>query len=170
MEKTLLDFLASAEIQRKLLLLRALSIIFSLFFLGFSIWSFRRVKILRSYFFRRLKEFLDFKAFEVSQFAKKWEKVRKRLSRPWETEAKLAIIEADGLLNEVLEKMAYPGERLGQKLRQINDSLLPNVEKLRQVHQLRNDIVHDPDYRLPRERAEEALDIYEQAFKYLNAF
>ena len=82
---------------------------------------------------------------------------------------KLAIIEADALLNEVLERMAYTGESLGERLKQVESSVLPNIEQVWQAHRVRNDIVHDPDYRLPVDRAKAILEVYEQAFKHFDA-
>ena len=88
---------------------------------------------------------------------------------PSESEHKLAIIEAEGLLDDIFKKMGFLGEAIGDRLKQITPSQLENIEEIREAHKIRNNIVHDPDYRLSLEEAKKAFEIYEKALINLEA-
>ncbi len=114
-------------------------------------------------------EFFQTTAYEAAQFVKKWETVKKRLEKGWESENKLAVIEADEMLEEVLKRCAYTGKNVEERLSKVPDSVLPNKEELKKAHQLCSDIVHDPDYKLSLDKARWAIDTYEQTFHRLDA-
>ena len=114
-------------------------------------------------------EFLRFKPYHALRVSKKWKKIRQRLERGSESEAKLAIIEADDLLNEILKRMGYSGETLGEKLKQVKKAILPNLDEVFQVHKIKSDIVYDPSFRLTLEQAKIFLGIYEKALSNLEA-
>jgi len=80
-----------------------------------------------------------------------------------ESEAKLALIEADALLDETLKRLGYPGESLGERLEKLTVDILPNLEEIQKIHKIRNNIIHDPTYKLNLEEAKKALVIYEKA-------
>ena len=115
-------------------------------------------------------EFFVYRPFGVKKTFKQWAKILKRLETENETEYKLAVIEADSLLDEILKKMGIEGEVLGEKLKQIKSGILPNLEEVRQAHKIRNNIVHDPDYRLNLAEAKKVISIYEQTFRDLEMF
>ena len=122
---------------------------------------------LRCFILEDAAEFITYKPFGAKKASKKWIKISKRLESGKESEYKLAVIEADDLLNDVLKNMGYKGETIKEKLDQIEESVLPNIEEVRQAHQVRNDIVYDPDYQLTLEQAKKTLDIYERTFRDL---
>ena len=115
-------------------------------------------------------EFFVYRPFGVKKTFKQWAKILKRLETENETEYKLAVIEADSLLDEILKKMGIEGEVLGEKLKQLKPGILPNFEEVRQAHKIRNNIVHDPDYRLNLAEAKKVISIYEQVFRDLEMF
>jgi len=124
---------------------------------------------LRKIFLQDAIEFLIFRPYGIKKYFKVWLKILKRMEKNLEEEAKLAIIEADDLLNEVLEMMGYKGESLGERIKQVTEALLPNLDEISKVHQTRNNIVHDPTYRLNFDEAKRILKIYEQALQDLDA-
>jgi len=115
-------------------------------------------------------EFFTYRPYGVKRLDKIWAKIAKRLEMGSESEHKLAVIEADSLLNEILERTGVKGEALGERLKQLTVKLLPNIEDVWEAHKIRNNIVHDPDYRLTLDQAKKALAIYEQALQDLQAF
>ncbi|MBM3250815.1 MAG: hypothetical protein FJZ07_01060 [Candidatus Nealsonbacteria bacterium] len=150
-----------------------LKIIFIIFF----IFSFVGIIILllkNSWLKRRIledwTEFFTYNPFGVKKTFKQWQKVVKRLEVANEAECKLAVIESDSLLDDVLEKAGYSGETIGERLKQVDSAVLPNIENVWQAHKIRNNIVHDPDYRLTLEQAKKTVAIYEQALRDLEMF
>jgi len=87
-----------------------------------------------------------------------------------ESEYKLAVIEADNMVNETLKRMGYGGESLGERLEKLTAATLSNIEEIKEAHQVRNNIIHDPNYRLSLDDARKVLSIFEKAFKDLEAF
>ena len=164
-----LNFLFSAELRNALLIPKILFGLFALIFLGAIVYFIMSSGYYRIRFWQDLKEFFTTRSYGSSRIVKRWKKTRSRLAFPSESEHKLAIIEADGILNEIVEKMGYKGETLGDKLSQLTPVQFPNLEKAWQAHKIRNNIVHDPDYQLSLEDAKRALEIYEQIFQDLQA-
>ena len=160
--------LISQETQRNFFPIKIICLIFSFFLFGMIIHLLRATDWLKYSRSLDLKEFKDFKAIEASAFAKKWKKTKKRLAKKWEGESKLAIIEADDLLGEVLGKKGYQGEDLEQGLREINKASLLNIKELEQAREVRDNIVSNPDYKIDLNKAKKIIEIYEQTFKSLN--
>jgi len=115
-------------------------------------------------------EFFIYRPFGAKKTFKQWAKVLKRLETGKEADYKLAVIEADGLLSDILEKMGYKGETMAKILEQLDASILPNIEQICKVHKIRNNVVHDPDYELSLEQARKILGIYEESFRTLEMF
>ena len=154
---------------REFLPLKILSIIASVFFIGVIIYAKRATGWARIGSREKWSEFWSAEPYEKTLFIKKWDEIKGRLGKGWDSEGKLAIIEADALLNKVLESLAYGGDDMGERLKNIDKGLLPNLDDVWGAHKLRNDIVHDPDYHLNSQKIYWAIGVYEKAFEHLNA-
>ena len=147
----------------------AFIVIGALFLLGI-IFLLLKNSWLKRRFFEDWTEFFIYRPFGVKKTFKQWTKVLKRLDTGKEADYKLAIIEADGLLNDILKKIGYNGKTMAKILEQLDVTILPNIEQVWKVHKIRNNVVHDPDYELRLEQAREALEIYEKTFRDLEMF
>ncbi len=98
---------------------------------------------------------------------KTWQKVQQYLYEGDDNSLRLALLEADNILNEALRLAGFMGENLGDRLKKLKESQLPNLQQVWEAHKLRNRLVHESDFKLNRDTAERALAIYEQAFKDL---
>lgn len=150
----------------------SLKIIFAIISFGFLfgiVYFLLKTDWLKRVFLQDLVEFLSFKSYEMRKFPKTWDKIIKRLEKGTGAELKLAVIEADDLLNDVLEKMGYSGETLGEKLEQLDKKTLPNLDEISEVHQIRSDIIHDPTFRLNFSQAAKILEVYRKALSSLEA-
>ena len=98
---------------------------------------------------------------------KEWAKIETHFYRGDENDLKIAIIEADKLLEEALREAGIRGATLGDRLKNIKPNKLPDLDQVWQAHRLRNDIVHQPTFKLKRDLAERALNIYESTLKQL---
>lgn len=108
-------------------------------------------------------EFFTYRPYGAKKATKQWLKISARLNTPLESEYKLAVIEADSMFDDTLKRMNYGGDSLLERLEKVPQDILPDVEKVRLAHKVRNNIVHDPDYRLGLEEAKSALLSYEKA-------
>jgi len=147
----------------------AFIVIGALFLFGI-IFLLSRNSWLKRRFLEDWTEFFIYRPFGVKKTFKQWAKVLKRLETGKEADYKLAVIEADSLLNDILKKMGYKGETMAKILEQLDATILPNMEQIWKVHKIRNNVVHDPDYELSLEQARKILGIYEKTFRTLEMF
>lgn len=115
-------------------------------------------------------EFLTNEPFGTKESFKEWTKIVNRLKSNKEPEYKLAIIEADALLDEVLKNMGYKGETMKERLKQLKSSDFLYADEIIDVHKIRNDVVYNPDYQLTLDEAERIINIYEKTFRKLELF
>ncbi|MBI1984666.1 MAG: hypothetical protein HYS60_00960 [Candidatus Wildermuthbacteria bacterium] len=135
-----------------------------LFFLFFIIFAIFKSSWIRYLIVTDAKEFLTFRAFGVRKMAQRWQKALARLQTANEAEYKLAIIDADSMLDESLKRLGFGGANLEERLKLLTPVILPNVKDVERVHALRNNIVHDPNFILSLDQARDAMEVYEKAF------
>ena len=103
------------------------------------------------------------------KMSKDWQSVLDKLKVEDENSYKLAIIEADKILNDILERIGYQGKDMGERLKQINRDQIGNIDEIWQAHKLRNQIVHQPNFRLNRGQTKRAIEAYQRALENLEA-
>jgi uncharacterized membrane protein len=81
---------------------------------------------------------------------------------------KLAIIEADIILDDTLKKHGYAGTSLGERLKSISPSSLHTIDDAWQAHKVRNQIAHATgDFVLTQKLARETIMLYTRVFEEL---
>lgn len=96
-----------------------------------------------------------------------WEDIEAHFFAGDDNDLKVAIIEADMLLDEALRSAGVAGAQLGDRLKRVKTSQLPNIDDVWQAHKIRNRIAHETEFVLKRDLAERALTVYEKAFRHL---
>jgi hypothetical protein len=104
------------------------------------------------------------------QAQESWRRIEEQFYRGGESDLKVAILEADKLLNDALREAGIMGTQLGDRLKKTSDSQVPNLNELWQAHKLRNQIAHESNFKLKRDLAERALGIYKTALTNLGIF
>lgn len=97
----------------------------------------------------------------------RWKEVKDHLGSFRDAEWKFAVIEADKMVESILEQAGFLGETLGEKLKGIDKSQLQSLDGLWSAHKLRNLIAHDPDYQVQHRDAREAIGNYEKTLREL---
>ena len=82
--------------------------------------------------------------------------------------AKMAIVEADKLLDGALKSMSMAGDTLGERLK-FASYKYPELRKVWFAHKLRNQIVHEHDVRVKPHDLRSALKDYKKVLKILGA-
>lgn len=78
---------------------------------------------------------------------------------------KLAIIEADIVLDDLLKQRGYVGNSLGERLKSIPPSQLASLNDAWEAHKVRNRIAHEgADFILTKRIAEETVSRYRKVF------
>lgn len=80
--------------------------------------------------------------------------------------AKLAVIEADKLLDGVLKSLLFPGDTMGERLKTAQYKY-PNIRKVWPAHKLRNQLVHDATFELTQSQARRAVSDFHDALRLL---
>ena len=101
------------------------------------------------------------------------EQIRKRFTEIRQTGqqglmgAKLAVMEADTMLDMGLKSMMMPGETLGERLK-VACYKYPHLKDVWWAHKLRNNLAHDATFQISEREAHRALDAFEHALEQLN--
>ncbi len=160
------DFLISLPWPEIILILKLILIIISIFlFIGiiFIIFGLRVIyRIKRVLALVTIPRYLPKK-----KLTKKWSRIEKRLGLGQEAELKLAVIEADKFFDDILKRIGYFGKDMGERLKKINPGQMANINDIWSAHKIRNNIVHDVDYKLNSVDAERAIRAYKKALEEL---
>jgi len=165
----ILSFIISPSFTGWLLFVKIGFVVLALGFVSAIVFILFRTEWIRLIFLQDLVEFFTYRPYGVRKIAKAWDKIIGRLEAGLESEYKLAVIEADNLLDGIIKRIGFGGETLADRLDQITSATLTNLDQVREAHKLRNTIVHDPDYRLTLDQTRRTLDIYEKALSDLQA-
>jgi len=116
---------------------------------------------------RRLKR-VEIDSFSQEKIKKQWQEIENLLSQDSASAWKLAVLEADKLLDYTLKAIGLPGKDLGERLR----AAAYNYSKIREVwpaHKVRNRLVHEAEYQLDKRTARRAVEQFKKALKILRA-
>jgi hypothetical protein len=80
---------------------------------------------------------------------------------------KMAIVEADTLLDSALKSMTIPGQTLGERLK-FAGYRYPELRKVWSAHRMRNQIVHESSFEVSSSQGRYALSEYRKALKVLH--
>jgi ABC-type lipoprotein release transport system permease subunit len=101
---------------------------------------------------------------------KKWDEIRKNMETENESKWKLAVIEADAIIDDLIRRMGYKGENMSERLAGINPGQIENIEELKLAHETRNRIIQEESYKLEKTKAQEAIGYYENFLRYFEVF
>jgi hypothetical protein len=97
---------------------------------------------------------------------RRWANVQSQINSHSVNDWKQAILEADIILEEMLEKMGYKGDSIGEKLKKVERSDFITLDKAWEAHKVRNRVAHKgSDFVLSRDEAEKAIDLYKEVFE-----
>jgi hypothetical protein len=150
-------------------LLQFFSIIISAAFIGLTVWIIVKTGWL-TLRVERIRHVVLQSDLSKKHVQESWKNVEQHFFEGDENDLKIAIIEADKLLNEALRSAGVFGTQLGDRLKKATPEQVPNLDEVWQAHRLRNQIAHEPDFKLKRDLAERALNIYHMALENLGVF
>ncbi|MDP2704915.1 MAG: hypothetical protein U1D31_02105 [Patescibacteria group bacterium] len=152
-------------------LLKILSIIFSaIFIVGWAHFT-RKTNMIRA---EEHKELFPQKGVSIAitdsrpehLLNEKWEQVLKLIESDTASDWKLAILEADIMLEEVLDKMGYDGETIGEKLKNVEPSDFETLDYAWEAHKIRNAVAHEgSDFLLNQREARRTIELYKKVFE-----
>lgn len=94
-----------------------------------------------------------------------WDRVLSHVSSSNPGDWRLAIIEADIMLDEMVKSLFLPGESLGERLSNAERSNFLTIDKAWEAHKMRNQIAHEGgDFILTQREAKRVVDLYKDVF------
>ncbi len=93
-----------------------------------------------------------------------WDKIQELMSSDNENDWRIAIMNADIILDEMLTKMGYHGESVGEKLKRIEPSDFTTLNQAWEAHTVRNMLAHEKNIILTRREAERVIALFKEVF------
>jgi hypothetical protein len=166
---SIFSYLFSPELQQSLYPMKIVFFIFGFFFFAGTVWFFFNTTWFKKIFLQNFIEMITYKGYWRVGAKNKWDKITSKIKKHRESDCKLALIEAESMLDEVLSQRGYTGS-LGEKLNQIKADTVSNIEEVRGAHAIIRDIKHDPNYKISVNQADWILDNYRKMFREIDVF
>ena len=102
---------------------------------------------------------------EVSR-NERWTQTLSYLFSEHASDWKLAIIEADSMLETLMDQLGFKGDNLGEKLKSASQEEFRGLSSAWEVHTIRNKIAHEGlAYQVSHHEAKRIIAIYESIFR-----
>jgi len=101
---------------------------------------------------------------------KHWVSVIRRANTGTPENLRLAILEADSLVDTFLKRRGYAGDTFADRLKHFSPETTRTLDGLWSAHKIRNHIAHTPGFIVSAKEAEIALTNYKNFLKELGAF
>ncbi len=96
----------------------------------------------------------------------KWEEIERHMQSYAQSEWRVAILEADILLYDMLSQMGFEGNSIGEMLKQADKSTFITLDEAWKAHKIRNIIAHEgANYELTKDEADRAIRLYKKVFE-----
>ena len=118
------------------------------------------------YFWLRKISRPELSGLSQKEIQHQWSEVCDIIKVKKEMNYKLAVIEADKLLDHILKAMHFQGDTMGDRLK-VAIYRFPKLRKVVLAHRVRNQIVHEVNYSLRYGVARLLLKLYKRALKHL---
>ena len=96
----------------------------------------------------------------------RWQYIMQLIKSGQESDWRQAIIESDIMLDELLTRLGYLGDSVGEKLRAVNPEHFQTLNNAWDAHRVRNEIAHQGStYDLSEQLAQRTIANYEAVFR-----
>jgi len=102
-----------------------------------------------------------------SKYMERWETIQKNVQLGNVSNAKIAVIEADQMFGETLERIGYKGKDTGERIAAVKPGQLIGLEEAIHSHNVFKKVVRNSGHEINVEEIQEALTGYEKVFRGL---
>ncbi len=97
---------------------------------------------------------------------KRWESIMRHIESANQNDWRQAILEADIILDDLLNKMEYHGESIGEKLKRVEKADFNSLDEAWEAHKVRNQIAHEGSaMQLSQYEAKRVINLYKKVFE-----
>lgn len=163
-----------ASVQRAITTIEIISIILSIFFVFIfifaliKIWPYRpRIYV----FFKPKQQKVIIPGIERtiqipdSAIKKRWMNVLRSIDPKSHESMALSVIAADKIVDDALKQLGFAGMTMAERLKALHPERIKSLQDLWDAHKMRNQLVHDPDFKLDSNNAKKALLSFEAFLK-----
>ena len=105
-------------------------------------------------------------AHDVPKSQLRWNRILEQVGSDSEQSWRLAVLEADIMLNELLDSLGYKGETMADKMRSIDRANFNTIDLAWEAHKIRNRIAHEgTTHHLTSREARRVVTLYERVLK-----
>ena len=94
-----------------------------------------------------------------------WKQIVKRMKTGEVSNWKLAIMEADKLLDEILKTSGLKAATAEERFKQLTPESVSNFAQLQEAHRARNRVAQEPDFNITKDEVLSVLKVYKTAFQ-----
>lgn len=95
-----------------------------------------------------------------------WQEVQRHINSTNPSDWRLAILEADIMLDEILEKQGYQGDTIGDKLKGVDKSDMLSLDAAWEAHKIRNQIAHEGvSFQINEREAKRVVGLFQKVFE-----
>ena len=109
---------------------------------------------------------LDPEVPQAKEENERWKRVLEHTHSNNPADWRLAIIEADVMLDELLRNLGYPGEGVGEMLKGVDSTDMLTLDNAWEAHKVRNRIAHSgSDFELNERETKRVISLFESVFR-----
>ncbi len=90
----------------------------------------------------------------------RWESIIARSKINTQESIKHAILDADSMVDELLERMGLKGEHMADRLENLSSEDFGSLNRLWAAHRVRNNLIHEPGFVVSQEDAQKTIADY----------
>lgn len=100
------------------------------------------------------------------EIAERWDRALMHIESKNSNDWRQAIIDADIILGDLLTKMGYQGEGIGEQLKRVEKADFKTLNDAWEAHRVRNEIAHaGSDYSFNQHEARRVIHLYRKVFE-----
>ncbi len=147
-----------------------ISSIFSIFFIAVIIFCLVRMREIQNIEKGHIEHEVALALARDAELSKnenpRWQYVLSLVESQSESDWRIAIIEADSILDDLMNEKGYTGPSLGERLTNARGDAFMSLDNAWEAHSIRNRIAHDgADFPLSQLEARRVIRLYESVFE-----
>ena len=101
---------------------------------------------------------------------RRWNDIVRRLAVATPDALKIAVIDADKLVDDALKRLGVAGEHMADRLEKLPREDFKTLDRVWDAHRVRNNLVHTPGFQLSADNTKRTLGNYEAFLRELKVF
>ncbi len=109
---------------------------------------------------------LAYAQHESGAVSPRWQEILELVNSENPPNWRLAVIEADVMLDDLLKRLGYLGDTLGERLKSVDGGTFRTLDQAWEAHRVRNQIAHEgSDFVLTQREARRVVEMFRQVFQ-----